>query len=366
MCVHAFSPSPQVTLTRPRSNQSVCFEPRSVALFAVSPLMSYYAYPAFGPILGSHVSTEGSSESVSALSLSLSDIISIPDEEPEQAQAIPAPGPHAPRANAMSLGFILSEQVSSGPFYGIQDSVTPALGSSSPPLPAKGSTGKREDTEGALIRGWAPLDPNHYTLVDDLEPPAVPVLASSGQVPSAEHKDARMVPGFSRTQGVHPNSTQSKPGSLTGDTHTQASTRHGRAIAMPFPAFHLPSAHSMHALAALASVRRGLDSSAAPRPVPASRTATTCHPVLSTQPTRAPRPAQAQRSASDPSPRIPPAPRGGVAPSLARSITNIRVARERALLAHTARPPQGVARGSEAAQYDSDEPAPSVLGKWVQ
>lgn len=174
-----------------------------------------------------------------------------------------------------------------------------------------------------------------------------------------------MVPRFSRAQGLHPISTQSNPGSPTDDTHTQASARHERPIALPFPAFHLPSAHSMHALAALASVRRSLDSSAAPRPVPAPSPATTRRPVLSTQPTRAPRPAQAQRSASDPSPRIPPAPRGGVAPSLARSITNIRVARERALLVHTARPPQDVARGSEVAQYDSDEPAPSVLGKWV-
>lgn len=95
--------------------QPVCFEPRFVALFAISPLMSFYAYPAFGPILDSHVSSEGSSESVPALSLSLSDIISIPDEEPEQAQATPAPGPRVPRANAMSLGFILSEQVLSGP-----------------------------------------------------------------------------------------------------------------------------------------------------------------------------------------------------------------------------------------------------------
>ena len=316
--------------------------------------MSFYTYPAFGPGFGN----EGPSDS--AVSLTLSDIVDIPDEKLEQIQA-PASGLHA-RSNAMSLGFILSEQTSSSPFYGIDNTIT-SLSSFHHSRSATGSSLEIEDTEEPRVHGWAPVNPDHYTLVENLGLPDVLLAATPGCLLSAGHEDAMVASGLPRTQDTYPPSTQGNLGSRL--VHTQASAGYEKPIASPFPASYLPSAHSMHALAALASVRHILDSSAAPRLVTAPNPATAHRIVLSTQPSRAPRPAQPQRSTSGPSPRIPPAPRGGVAPALARSITNIRIARERALQAHTTRPQARKEMGSGAPGSGDNEPEPSVLGKWM-
>lgn len=343
----------------------------SVALLAVSSTMSFYTYPIFRPILSDHATTEGPSGSAPILSLSLSDIIDIPDEGTElaQAQTAPAPSPGAPhtptRANAMSLGFILSEQMCNGPCFGPTNHTTFSPDTPSRPISvqARYSNLKGEDGETQIL-GWAPLDPDHHTLVDILELPVVLLTVTPSYVLSAEQEEATMVPGLSHTEGMpRLPSTQSNLVYPTNGTRTRVSTALGKPIAMPFPVSHLPSAHSIHTLASLSSVRRGLDFSAAPRPVLAP--AATRSLVHSTQPSCAPRPALPQRSASGPSPRIPPAPRGGVPPALARSITNIRVARERALQSHTTRPRKEAARGIDASGSGDDAPAPSVLGRWV-
>lgn len=328
--------------------RSPSYTRRSLLLSPVPSISRSPAIRAPTRSLNDHTMTDGLSDSASILSLS--DIIDIPDDEPEpaQAHAVPEHAPHTPtRANAMSLGFILSDVPSSG-------SPNPTALPARPPVPVrKPDPNTKGELGGTRIRGWAPPDPHHYTPTDILllQFPVLLLSAKPGYVLSAEYVDALTVSPAGDV--FYQPSTQRGSPARTKGTRTPVSAGPGRST---FPA------SSPHLLAALSSPHRNLDLSATPRPVPAPapRRPIPSTPPPSTPPPSAPRPAPPQRSAASASRRVPPAPRGGVAPALARRVTHIRAARERALQSHTARPRKG-----GDAPRSGDAPTPSVLGRWV-
>ncbi|KZT65215.1 hypothetical protein DAEQUDRAFT_731736 [Daedalea quercina L-15889] len=317
---------------------------------------------------------ESASDSSVVLSLSLSDIMDIPDEDPQPAPTVldRAPRsdiPRASRINAMSLGFILSERMSN---YSSSNALssTPIPSSLPSASPQEKHAGYYHDLsdESATevnVRGWAPPDSDHHIFVDALELPAQSLCHIPGRFSSALPKVIMTtVPVSTRL----PDDCLSHMESDLETALTKDAPRRGhadlghsvapavspaglRALDLLTPS-QLPSASSMHAFAALTSVRRTLDRTNASHPAPATASARRLLPVSTPAPApgsspcttspmaspSTPGPTQPSCGTAEPQRRAPPAPRGGVAPALARSITSIRLARERALQAHAARP----------------------------
>ncbi|TFY57710.1 hypothetical protein EVJ58_g6865 [Rhodofomes roseus] len=312
-------------------------------------------------------------------SLSLSDIINIPEDDIGlAARPLVALGaPQISRANAMSLGFILSDRLSNNitsTSIGTQLSLSASSSTSADNNHWQRSSGRNGSVD-SQVRGWAPMDPDHYTLVDTLElPVSAPVPHISGRACVAHIPGPSCIPdvclpwnqqGGSTPADVSPDQVHVQVG--LGLSAAPIGTAAGLEKSQPDVFLDSclelePSPEPMLQFPALTRVPRCLVSTRASCPTLSHVPVSTPLPLVGAALPSRPAPGQVPSGTELPR-TIPPPPRGGVSPAVARSITNIRLAREHAVQAYAARPR---AEGTTATESDAASRTPSVLGRWTK
>ncbi|KZT04947.1 uncharacterized protein LAESUDRAFT_727521 [Laetiporus sulphureus 93-53] len=344
----------------------------------------------------STASLHAAESSTSELSLTLDDVINYPDDDQcinQNSDYVSAPiTPPRPRSNAMSLDFILRSSASpprsdayANRAHGVRLSLPSTGNEDTTNIPAPSS---RHFTLSAMssmsniaeqkplemvdsVYGWVPPNGHAYIVLDahDSTINTLCALSPRFRVPFAMRPTV--------TSGPSPLPTGVSSSVLAHFT-AAVTPRRARPRNEAVAALHEPPIKQEPLSSVAAALPPHFDgqpstlsiASSQPSPSMSARLVATQHtarvklpatvaPSTSALPVSVPVHVSSPAGPTTPTPqsrRRPPPPRGGVAPALARSITHIRMARERAMHLRTQ---------ADIGAADGERPrAPSVLGRW--